>query len=888
MINFPVHADCTLCELHETCKTNRGIPTRLMDEWTGTSHPSGLVTPVPYPPLQKAVLIVGEAPGSNEDKQGKCWTGWSGQTLYRFLTQTYKLHEHVHIYLTNSVRCQPPGNSPPLKSHRTACKKYLLDDITRLAMRYGGNNVYILALGAPAVACLTNKSIRAFLPYQGTRRLPYQAPPGLTHYRIYASYHPSAMAPKRKPEYVHAFDAHLRFLLRDLQGIPHPVPSTEYTHAPSTLPPPADLPFGRVYSLDIETYGVLDTHEQTVFHPQRATTVDGIDPERQVVCASISWFDNSGDQVNSAWYNLYSAKDTMAFVSALNSMPEGVEILGMNIAFDLQFLRARIRGVSQILRRGRVKLRDLAVANHLHSDTRPERSLKSLSHLLSTADYNVLEVSMRENARRARRPSDPGLIAYNVTDTISTLKLYRQMMETLLERWDYSVPGLDRMQYHDDLLWCIVEMSEAGLRFSPDALQKAHDTYVSDLETARADGEACGYRLGGTGSEASVLSLFEECVGGCGPNFANDRRLKFTAVKKQVSTGKGNMILLTMNLPPDSPTRPALDALERYRTAQNLIGSYTKPLLTIPHKGMSPWGHAYPSWFPVPSFTKGNDNDFGGTRQARLAAHNPAAQTMPPPIEHCMVSRYPHGWLFSWDLSQLELRMAATLSGDPGLMASYAQDNVDLHHDTAALIYPGLLRADDDYNPKRQLGKRTNFLTIFRGTAPRLVETARRYMKIELDPEFAYEAIRSYWRGHQGLWNWQETLIDFAVTHGYLEIPTGWRRTFVRSRYLIEETYVNEICNFWIQALSVQVALTIQADILDMRIRTGYDFRIPLQTHDSITIDVCPLHAAAVVREVEAIFDSPRLWHAICDWTGNLVPMNYDRKTVYSPIATLT
>lgn len=69
------------------------------------------------------VLIVGEAPGQQEDEQGIPFVGRSGQLLITLLGEIGLQREDV--YITNVAKCRPPGNRDPRPDEIDACKGYL-------------------------------------------------------------------------------------------------------------------------------------------------------------------------------------------------------------------------------------------------------------------------------------------------------------------------------------------------------------------------------------------------------------------------------------------------------------------------------------------------------------------------------------------------------------------------------------------------------------------------------------------------------------------------------------------------------------------------------------------------------------------------------------------
>jgi DNA polymerase len=94
-------ARCTGCVLHETrTRTVFGTGNRTAD-W----------------------MIIGEAPGAEEDRQGEPFVGRAGQLLTAMLGAVGCRREEV--YITNILKCRPPGNRDPLPAEVACCHDYL-------------------------------------------------------------------------------------------------------------------------------------------------------------------------------------------------------------------------------------------------------------------------------------------------------------------------------------------------------------------------------------------------------------------------------------------------------------------------------------------------------------------------------------------------------------------------------------------------------------------------------------------------------------------------------------------------------------------------------------------------------------------------------------------
>ncbi|MGC1198644.1 MAG: uracil-DNA glycosylase [Geitlerinemataceae cyanobacterium] len=97
---------------------------------------------------QASIVIVGEAPGQNEDEQGLPFVGRSGELLEKILASV-KLSTKKDVYICNTVNCRPPGNRTPTSAEVAACKPYLLEQIRLIDPQI------VLMTGATAVKALT-------------------------------------------------------------------------------------------------------------------------------------------------------------------------------------------------------------------------------------------------------------------------------------------------------------------------------------------------------------------------------------------------------------------------------------------------------------------------------------------------------------------------------------------------------------------------------------------------------------------------------------------------------------------------------------------------------------------------------------------------------------
>ena len=142
--------DCSLCETR-----TRSVPGE------GPEHPE--------------ILFIGEGPGFHEDQQGRPFVGPAGKLLEELLATIGMTRDEV--YITNIVKCRPPGNRDPLPAEIQACRKYL-DQQIRL-------------LDPKVIVTLGRFSLGRFLP-QETISKAHGVPRLWGHRYIFPMYHPAA------------------------------------------------------------------------------------------------------------------------------------------------------------------------------------------------------------------------------------------------------------------------------------------------------------------------------------------------------------------------------------------------------------------------------------------------------------------------------------------------------------------------------------------------------------------------------------------------------------------------------------------------------------------------------------------------------------------------
>ena len=144
------------------------------------------------------VVMFGEAPGADEDKQGEPFVGRAGQLLNKIIEAcTWKREE---VYILNTLKCRPPDNRPPEPHELANCRPFWERQLEILQPEY------IVCLGTDAAQSLleTGETIgrlrSKFFTYRGSKAI--------------ATYHPSYLL--RSPDAKKLVWDDMQMLLKDM------------------------------------------------------------------------------------------------------------------------------------------------------------------------------------------------------------------------------------------------------------------------------------------------------------------------------------------------------------------------------------------------------------------------------------------------------------------------------------------------------------------------------------------------------------------------------------------------------------------------------------------------------------------------------------------------
>jgi DNA polymerase-1 len=239
------------------------------------------------------------------------------------------------------------------------------------------------------------------------------------------------------------------------------------------------------------------------------------------------------------------------------------------------------------------------------------------------------------------------------------------------------------------------------------------------------------------------------------------------------------------------------------------------------------------------------------TTTGRLNSQDPNLQNIPirtergQEIRRAFVARGP-GWvLLSADYSQIELRIIAALSKEPGLLEAF-QSGQDVHTATAAKVYgvpPEAVTPD-----MRRKAKMVNYGIAYGISAFGLAQ------RLGIPRREASEIIDNYFRQFSGIRGYLDSTIAFAREHGYVETVTGRRRYLrdIRSaNNTVRGAAERNAVNMPMQGTAADMIKIAMVNINREFQERNFRSRMLLQVHDELVFDLWQEEEKEVRRIVE-------------------------------------
>ena len=263
-----------------------------------------------------------------------------------------------------------------------------------------------------------------------------------------------------------------------------------------------------------------------------------------------------------------------------------------------------------------------------------------------------------------------------------------------------------------------------------------------------------------------------------------------------------------------------------------------------------------------------------GSATGRFSSSDPNLQNIPirtelgRQVRRAFVAENAPDWLlFSVDYSQIELRVLAHLSRDPGLVDAFLQGE-DIHSATASQMYD--VPAEDVTADMRRIAKVLNFGVVYGLSAYGIAQ------QTEFNPEEGQRFIETYFAKYPGIQQYIESVKAQAQDVGYVETMLGRRRYIPdihASNYNVRQAAQRAAINMPIQGGAADIMklamIRVHHRIQEASLRT----RMLLQVHDELVFEV-PADEVDDLREL--VYREMPQAKELC------VPLNVDVKTGYN------
>ena len=272
-----------------------------------------------------------------------------------------------------------------------------------------------------------------------------------------------------------------------------------------------------------------------------------------------------------------------------------------------------------------------------------------------------------------------------------------------------------------------------------------------------------------------------------------------------------------------------------------LAESFELPRLILEHRSLSKIKSTYTDKLPlqIQDRTKRIHSTFqqAVTATGRLSSTDPNLQNIP--IRTCEGRRVrkafisePDYKILAADYSQVELRIMAHLSKDPGLLAAFNSDQ-DVHRATAADVFG--VAINDVSDDERRSAKAINFGLIYGMSAFGLAK------QLNIGRQEANEYIERYFTKYPNVKRYMDQTQSFAGENGYVETIFG-RRLYLpdinAGNGMLRKAAQRTAINAPMQGTAADIIKRAMIDIYNWLPESGLDAQMLLQVHDELVFEV--------------------------------------------------
>jgi len=763
-------------------------------------------------PTNAEVMIVGEAPGANEDEGGLPFQGRAGQLLNRILLE--KGISRDKVYVTNAVKCRPPENATPNKTQIKACNDYLVKEIEAVKPKV------IVTLGNTPLQAVLKKS--GIMKHRGEA---IEATFGNHSYIVMPTIHPAAVL--RNPKNEPLIKADIDTLKGLLDGKGKQQNDEQNSFKVKFVMNKAQLKkciaslersyrSGGYIAYDLETEGSSPFTLNAYGKPRRIWMIAIADRDDR------SWLIPL-EHPESPWKD--KATKVLRYIKKYLETPWYWKI-AQNGKFDNKWLRSK--GLKPYLNF------DTMLAQHLIDENSP-KGLDFLATVYFKATNwgkgkMTFEDRFGKNGRQLDQVTNLKTMGkYCGIDTIYTRKLYPPLRERLLDDEKtarifkfITMPSSRLMESVENTgLW--TDRKKLGQRYQ-EACHYLNET-INNLESYVPDNF---WELQGRKKPKSVKTKINwNSPDQLGWFFFSPKKkggLGLRIVEKtkggKASTAEHTMIEL-------EGVHPACDLLLEYRRWAKYLNTYIEPWLEKSDNI---------DWRMHPNFK------IYGTVTGRISSEDPNPQQTPRDKFLRANIGAPPGWVFiEGDYSQIELRVVAFLSGEPRMVRAYSLGE-DIHRITASDVM-GVPQSMVD-KEQRKKAKAVNFGFVYGMSWRKFKRYAKDNYGIELTEDEAKRYRDNYFKLYKGLHPWHERQRRIAKKTKQVRAPHG------RVRHLpdvdsedeaIQAEALRQAINSPVQGFASGDLTLLAAVIFDRIVQRYLDpeaIKVVLLVHDAIMLEV--------------------------------------------------
>jgi len=421
-------------------------------------------------------------------------------------------------------------------------------------------------------------------------------------------------------------------------------------------------------------------------------------------------------------------------------------------------------------------------------------------------------------------PNEEDVLGYSGKEDVTEAHAY---LSEQLQATGMLARVYEEMEY--PLIALLERMHERGIMVDETVFKKLSAAYRKDLE--KIEKQIYEY----AGKEFNVASPKQ-----LGDVLFDDLGLKTPGAKTQKKTATGQRSTKESELEKLREEHPIIDAVLEYRGLAKLLSTYidTIPPLLDSEKRLHAQFLQY------------------GAATGRMACANPNLQNIPIRTERGRAIRNAfvptEGFtLVSFDYSQIELRIAAILSGDPKLCAIFKSGR-DVHQEVASAVF-GVARDAVDREMRRR-AKIINFGILY-GMG---VNALKAQLGTSLAEAHAF--YEDYFETFSTLATYLESTKGYARKHGYTETFFGRRRQFPEMKSplpYVRAQAERMAINAPIQGTQADITKLAMARI-DARLAEAgrqADAYLLLQVHDELVYEIREEEVATIGAEIKKIME---------------------------------